>query len=169
MVGRAGGGADGPQLLLGEREQRRGVQQCFGFLIEKRLVGRPAALGDEQQFILVTRLCVDLDLGWQVRPGVLLGEHVERCHLRVAQVALIVGIVDATGERLPVVGPGQDALALMTHDDGGAGVLASWQHPSGCDVGVSQQFERHEPVVLRRLRVVENRAQLHEVGGSQQV
>ena len=57
----------------------------------------------------------------------------------------------------------------MADDDGGAGVLAPRQHPAGRDVGVAQQLEGDEAVVLRRLGVVENRAELGEVGRPQQV
>ena len=51
-------------------------------------------------------------------------------------------------------------------------VPVSWhvgQHAAGGDARVLQQLERDEPVVGRRLGVVEDRAQLREVAGPQQV
>jgi hypothetical protein len=56
-------------------------------------------------------------------------------------------------------------LALLAHDDRGAGVLAHRQDAAGRDVGVLQQVERDELVVVARLGVVEDLAQLGEVAG----
>ena len=169
VIGRAGGGADGPHPLFREGEERLRVEQSPGLLVEEGLVGRPAPLGDEQQLVLVAGLGVQLDLRRQVRPGVLLREHVERGHLRVAQVPPGVGVVHAPRQRLGVVGARHHVLALVPDDDGGARVLAARQHPAGRDVGVAQQLEGDEAVVLRRLGVVDDRTQLREMGRPQQV
>ena len=64
---------------------------------------------------------------------------------------------------------GEDVLALLAHDDRGAGVLAHRQHAAGGDVGVLQQVERDEAVVRGGLRVVEDLGELGEVAGAQQV
>ena len=51
-------------------------------------------------------------------------------------------------------------------------VPVSWhdrQHAAGGDARVLQQLERDEAVVGRRLGVVEDRAQLREVAGPQEV
>ena len=57
--------------------------------------------------VLVARLGVELDLRGQVGAGVLLPVHVERRELRVAQVALLVGVEDALREGLGVAAPVQ--------------------------------------------------------------
>ncbi len=63
-------------------------------------------------------------------------------------------------ERRGVAAAGPDPLALLAHDDRGAGVLAHRQHLAGGDVGVLQQIEGDEPVVVRGLGIVEDVAQL---------
>ena len=64
---------------------------------------------------------------------------------------------------------GEDQLALLAHHDRGAGVLAHRQDAAGGDVGVLEQVEGDEPVVVGGLGVVEDVAQLLEVPGPQQV
>ena len=81
----------------------------------------------------------------------------------------MVGVEDAAGDRGLVAAAGEHELALLAHDDRGAGVLAHRQHAAGRDGRVLQQLERDEPVVGRRLGVVEDRAQLREVPGPQEV
>ena len=104
-----------------------------------------------------------------MRAGVLLPVHVERRELRVAQVALLIGVVDPLRERLGVAAAGPDVLALVADHDRRARVLTAGQHATRGDVRVHQQLERDEAVVGRRLRVVEDLAQLREVPGAQQV
>ena len=72
VVGRTSRGPDGLELRLDEAQQRRRVEQRLRLLVEERLVGRSAPLGDEEQLVLVAGLGVDLDLRGQVRAGVLL-------------------------------------------------------------------------------------------------
>ena len=169
VVGRAGGGADLAQLGIQEVQQAVGVQHGPGLLVEEALVGRPAALGDEQELVLLATHGLDGDLGGQVVPRVLLGEHVEGGKLRVPQVGRAVGVEDAPRDGDPVVAGGQHLLALAGLDDGGAGVLAARQHPARGDVGVAQQLGRHEAVVGRGLGIVEDVPQLLQVSGAQQV
>ena len=66
----------------------------------------------------------------------------------------------------PPVSTSSPALA---HHDRGAGVLAHREHAAGRDVGVLQQVEGDEAVVGRRLGIVEDPAQLLQVGGPQPV
>jgi len=93
----------------------------------------------------------------------------KRRQLAVAQVVFGVGAQHAfaQGHGIPPAGP--NVLALFAHDDGGAGVLAHGQHATCCDVGVFQQFQRHEAVVGGSLSITENRRQLLEVRRAQQV
>ena len=169
VVGRTGRGADGLELLLQELQHGRLVEQRRRLLVEDRLVGGAAALGDEQQLVGVPRGGVDLHLGRQVGAGVLLLVKGQGRELRVAQVGAGVDVVDAGGERLLVVGAGEDVLALLADDDGGAGVLARRQHAAGRDVGVLELLDGNEAVVLRSLGVVENGPQLGEVRGPEEM
>jgi len=115
------------------------------------------------------RLGVDLDLRGQVGAGVLLGIHVEGCELRVAQVLGLIGVVDSVRQRLGIVGSGHDPLPFVAHHDRGAGVLAARQLARRGDVGIQQQLESDEAIVLGGLGVIEDLAQLGEVTASQQV
>ncbi len=147
------------------------VQHGLRLLVEEGLVGRAAALGHEQELVLrpVTRHRVDLDLRGQVGAGVLLLPRRQRGELGVAQVEPGVGVVHALADRLGVVDAGEHALGLLAHHDRGAGVLAHREHPAGGDVDVLQQVEGDEPVVPAGLRVVDDAAQLGQVGGPEVV
>ncbi|MPM25121.1 hypothetical protein SDC9_71611 [bioreactor metagenome] len=173
VVGRAGGGAESPQLLVEEGHHGVLVEDRLGLLVEVRLVGRAAALGHEEELVLglVTGMGVggDVDLGGQVAAGVLLVPHRQRGVLRVAQVELGVRVEDTAGDRLLVLHRGQHVLAAVGRHDRGAGVLAHRQHAAGGDVGVLQQVECDEPVVVRRLGVVQDLLQLRKVGRAQEV
>src|SRR5216683_1483613 len=68
-----------------------------------------------------------------------------------------------------IAAAGPDALALLAHDDGGAGILAHRQHLAGGDIGVLQEVEGDEAVIVRRLGVVEDVAQLLEMAGAQEM
>ena len=169
VVRRAGGRAERAQLLVEEPQHRAAVQHRLGLLVQVALVGRAAALGHEQELVGVAGRGVELDLGRQVGAGVLLVPHRERRHLREAQRGGLVGLLDAEAEGPLVVAAGEHPLAALAHHDRGAGVLAHRQHAAGRDVGVLQQVEGDEAVVGRRLGVVEDPAQLREVGGPQPV
>jgi hypothetical protein len=52
VVGRAGRGAQRADLVGHELQQRVGVQEGLGLLVEVRLVGRAAALGQEEELVL---------------------------------------------------------------------------------------------------------------------
>ena len=159
------------QLLSEERGEARRVEQRLGLLEQQALVRRAAALGHEQEVVLVAAGGVELDLRRQVVAGVLLLEHVERRDLRVAQVGRGVGVEHAAreGALVDAVAGHDHVLALLAHDDRRAGVLAPGEDPARGDVRVPQQLERDELVVRGRLGVVEDRAELAEVPGAQQV
>ena len=142
VIGRAGGGAEGQDLLLQEGDHPLVGQDRGRRLVEEGLVGRAAALGDEQEFVGVVALGGDVDLRRQVVAGVLLLERRERRDLAVAQVLLQIGVADALGDRRLVVPLGPHAPALLGDHDGGAGVLAHRQHAAGGDIGVLQAGHR---------------------------
>ena len=152
---------EGHHAVLGQERRRR--------LEEEGLVGRAAALGDEEEFVGVLALGIDLDLRRQVGSRVALLEHRERRELRIAQVALEVGVADALGDGALVIAVGPDRAALLAHDDRRAGVLAHGQDAAGGDIGVLQQVVGDELVVRGRLRIVEDGAQLPQMSGPQQV
>ena len=165
VVRRAGGGAEGPQLLVEEPRQALRVEQRLGLLEQVALVGRAAALGHEQQLVGVAVDGRDLDLRGQVRLGVDLVPHGERGQLAVAQVVALVGVEHAAGDGLLVAAAGEHELALLALDDGGAGVLAHGQHAARRDAGVLEEVEGDEAVVGRRLGILEDAAELTEVAG----
>ena len=169
MIGRACRRAESAEFLVEKFDQRFRVQHRLCLLIEEALVGGAAALGDEQEFVLVAGLGVEVDLGGQVVAGIDLLVHRQRRYLAVAQIGFGVGAADAGRQRGRVVAPGPDLLPLLAHDDRGAGVLAHRQDLAGRDIGVLQQIEGDEFVVRRRLRIIEDRAQLSEVARAQQV
>ena len=169
VVRRACRRAERLQLLEQPRQQRVLVEQRLGLLEQVRLVGAAAALGDEQELVGVAVDGADLDLRRQVRPGVALLVHRQRRHLAVAQVRREVGLLHAGGDRRFVAAAGHDELALLRLDDRRAGVLTHRQHAAGGDDGVLEQVEGDEAIVVGRLRVVEDAAQLFEVTGAEEV
>ena len=153
---------------LDEIGQRFLVQQRLGLLVEEGLVGRTAALGNEEEFILHAGVAaVNVDLRWEVRTGILLLGHRERHDLRIAQVAVFVGLVHAFGNVFRIVGARIDVLALVADADGRAGVLARGEFALGRNDLVEQHGVSHELVVVGGLGIVEDVAQLLQVGGTQ--
>ena len=166
VVGRAGRRAERAQLLVEERQQARRVEQRLGLLEQVALVGRAAALGHEQELVLVAVGGVDLDLGRQVGAGVDLLAHVERRHLRVAQVRRRGTCRRRRGRCAPSSSPPVTTswpFLPMT-----IAVPVSWQPgrtPPAAMLGVLQQLEGDEAVVGRGLGVVEDAAQLRRCPG----
>ena len=155
-------------MLLDEFRERLLVQQRLGLLVEESLVGRAAALGDEEELVLHAGLAaVDVDLRGKVRARVLLVGHRKGHDLRIAQVTVLVGLVNAPGDALGVVGPRPDILALVADADGRAGVLAGGQFAFGRDGLVQQHRVGHELVVVGGFGVFENVAQFLEMRGAQ--
>jgi hypothetical protein len=115
-----------------------------------------AALGHEQELVLLAAGGVDLHLGRQVAAGVLLLEHAQRRELGVPQVQGGVGVVDAARDVLLVPAVGQHVLAALAHHDRGPGVLAHGQHAAGRDARVLEQVAGHIAVVRGRFGVIED-------------
>ena len=168
VVRRAGSRAQVAHLVHQEGLEPLRGEERLGLLPELGLVGRPPALGDEQELVGHAAGGVDVDLRRQVGPGVHLPVHVERGGLRVAQVLLRVGLEHALGEVLLVLDPGPDLLALLGHDGGGARVLAQRQLAPGRDLGVAQEGHGHALVVGRGLRIGEDLRHLLVVRGPQE-
>ena len=160
VIGRARRGAQRQHLLLQKRQQAVFGQHRRRRLEQKALVGGAAALGHEHELVGVIALGVDLALRRHVVGGVLLLVHRQRRDLRIAQIAAQIGVARALAQRRLVVAVGDDAAALLAHDDRGAGVLAHRQHAAGGDVGVLQEIEGDELVVVAGLLVIEDVAQL---------
>ena len=177
MIRRARRGAERQHLLFQEAEQAVARQDRRRRLEQKRLVGRTAALGDEQELVGAVRLDmigimalgINLDLRRHVGAGVLLLEHRDRRELRIAQVALEIRVARALGERRLVGAVGPDQPALLAHDDRGAGVLAHRQHAARRDIGVLEKIVGDELVVIRRLRVLDDMFERRQMRGAQQV
>ena len=169
VIGGTGGGPEGEDLFPQEGQKPIVRKDRRRRLVEESLVGRAAALGNEEEFVGVLALGHDVDLGRQVRPGVALLEHREGRQLRVAQVARLVGVQDAPGDSAFVLAISPDATALFCHHDGRAGILAHRQHAPGRDVGILQKVVGDEAVIVRRLRIVEDRGELGEMRRAQQV
>ncbi len=155
-VGRAGGDAEGPDLLGQEGLEALFVEQGLRFLEQGDLVGRAAALGQEEEAVLPPRGEPDVDLGGQVRPGVALLEDRDRGHDRIAQVALPVDLRGGGGQDLSVPSAGRDEVAALGEDLDRARVLAERQDALGRDDGVAQDGPGDETVVGRGLGVVED-------------
>ena len=169
VIGRASGGAERTDFFVQEGEQFFRVQHRRGFLEQIGLVGGATALGDEQELIGVARFRVEFDLPGQVgaRIGFLI--HRNRRNLAVAQVALGIGPQNAVGNGGFVVAAGPDLLPFLAHDDRRARILAHGQDTACRDIGVLQQVEGDETVIVRRFRVVEDFGELPQVVRAQQV
>ncbi len=89
--------------------------------------------------------------------------------MAVAQIGLGEGAADAGGERGRIAPAGPHPRPLLAHHDGGAGILAHRQHLAGGDIGVLEEVEGDEAVIIRRLGVVEDVAQLLEMAGAQEM
>ncbi len=167
VIRRARGGAERQHFLFQECMKPVFCQQRRRALKQERLVGGAAAFRHEHKLVGVVALGVDLALRGHVVGGVLLFKHRQRCHLRIAQVAAQIRVARALAQRRLVVALGDDAKALLAHDDCGAGVLAHRQHAAGSDVGILQEVKRHELVVVAGLGVVQNLAQLRQMSRPQ--
>ena len=148
--------AEGLHLLDEELLEARGIQERLCLLEQVGLVGRAAALGDEQELVGHALDGVDVDLGREVGAGVLLGVHVQGDGLRIAQVVLGVGVVDALGDELLVAHAGPDLLSLLGDHGGGAGILADGELAFGRDLGVAQHRHRDALVVGARLGILQD-------------
>ncbi len=156
VVGRTGGRAEGLHLLDEERHECLPVEDSFGFLIKICLVGRAATLCHEQEVVFCAFGGVDFNLCGEIAAGVHLVVHVERRVLRVAEIVLGVGLVDAFGNFLFVIAACPYLLAFVGGTYRCAGVLTEGEHALGGNLGIAEHGESHKLVVLRRFGVMEN-------------
>ena len=117
MIGRAGRCPERQDFLAQELDQAIMRQKRGRALEEIGLVGRTAALGDEQEFVSVLALGVDVDLRGKIGFCIHLLEHAERRELRIAQIVSLIGVADALGDGAGVVARGEDQPAFLAHDD----------------------------------------------------
>ena len=103
----------------------------------------------------------------QVSPGVDLFVHIQRGVLRIAQVILGIGVIDAAGEGRFITAAGPHALAFLTHNNRRAGILAGGQHAFGRDFRVAQELQRHVLIVIAGFRVEKDLRDLFLVGNAQ--
>mmetsp|Transcript_66390 Transcript_66390/g.198308 ORF Transcript_66390/g.198308 Transcript_66390/m.198308 type:complete len:237 (-) Transcript_66390:192-902(-) len=169
VVRRARGRAESRNLLRHERRQLFLVEERLGLLEEEGLVRRAAALGHELELVLRAGRREQLDLRRQVCLRVRLREHVQRRHLRVAQVGARIRVEDALRQVRLVIAVGPYVLAALAHHDRRPRVLAARQDFARRDVGVLEQLECNKLVVAGRLRVVEDVGELLEVARPEQV
>ena len=156
MIGRARGRAEGLHFLVDPWQQGCLVEQRFGFLKQVTLVCASSTFRHEKKFVGVAIGCADLDFSRKVRSGVLFFVHVDRCHLAVAQVGSLVGVLHPLSDGDFIAATGEHHLAFLAFDDCCAGVLAHWQYPSRSDGRIFEQVESDESVVIAGLRVVKN-------------
>ena len=147
--------------------ERTVVQQSLGLLIEEGLVARTATFGNEQEFVFVAFGCIEIDLCRQVGAGILLVGHGEGDDLRVAQVALLVGLVHAARDALCIIDTRIDILALFADADGRTGILAGREFAFGRNDLVQQHRVGDEFVVVGSLGIVEDLAEFLQMGGAQ--
>ena len=169
MVRRACRRAERLHLFEEPRQQGLFVQQGLRLLEEVTLVRRTAALGKEQELVLISVDRVNLDLCRKIGVGVAFLVHRQRRELAVAKVAREVRVVDAAGDCLFVPTAGEHELTLLRLDDRRTGVLAHRQDTACGDACVLQEVERNEPIICTRLWVGEDVGKLLEVTRAKQV
>ena len=167
VVRRTGRRTEVLYLLPDELRQRFLVQQRLGLLIEKSLVGRTAAFGDEKELVLVARFGIDVYLGRQVVAAVLLFGHGERHHHRITQITVAVGLIHSLRDGFGIVRPCIDIFALLAYRYRRTGILTGRQLPlSGHDL-IEQHRIGYEFVVVGRLRVFQYVGDLLQVRRTQ--
>ena len=108
---------------------------------------RTATFGYAQELVFSAFGCLQVDLCRQVALGVHLVVHVERCVLRITQVALRIGIEDTLAQRLFVAETGPYFLTLLAVDNGGTGILAQRQLTFASHFRITQEGQRHILVI----------------------
>ena len=125
VVRRTSSRTEALHLLHEERNERpRVLDTRLGLLIEVGLVSRTTTFGYAKETILVALGSLQVNLCREVAFGVHLVVHVERCVLRITQVALGVGIEHTLAQCLFVAETCPHLLAFLAVDDSRTGILA---------------------------------------------
>mmetsp|Transcript_138450 Transcript_138450/g.350940 ORF Transcript_138450/g.350940 Transcript_138450/m.350940 type:complete len:209 (-) Transcript_138450:460-1086(-) len=127
VVGWASAGAQGLHLLFDEGFHLLLVEKRLGLLKEVRLVRRAATLRHEHELVGASLRGKEVDLRGQIGFRVLLVEHRHGGDLRVSQVPPCVRLVNTPRDVGLIIAVCKHVLAALTHANGGARVLASWQ------------------------------------------
>ena len=168
MIRRACSGTEALHLLHKERNEGAWVLDAgLGLLVEVALVCRSTALGDHEESVLHAFCGLDVDLGREVALCVDLVVHVQRGILGVAEILLCVGLEDSEGNGLLILEAGPDLLALLTVDNGCAGVLAKREFALCSDFSIAEESEGDILVVLACLRIAEDLGHLLVVGAAE--
>ena len=168
MIGWAGSGAEVLHLFNEEWQQRAFVLDgCLGHGVEVGLVGRSTTLGYHNETIFSTLNCFDVNLCRQVATCVDFVVHIQWSILRITQVVLCIGVVNAKAQCLFILEAGPDLLAFFTVDDGGAGILAEGEDALDRCLGIAEELQCHVFVVLRCLRILEDLCNLQVVFATQ--
>ena len=168
VVGRTGRRADRLHLLGEELLKARGVQERFRLLVEVGLVGRSPALGHEKELVLHPAGGIEIDLGGEVRPRVLLVVHLQCHRLRIPQALVPVCLVDPARQPLFVPDPGPHFLPLFADHRRRAGVLTERENERGRDFGVPQHGHRYAPIVGGGLGIDQYGGHLLEMRGPEE-
>ena len=125
MIRRTSCGTEGFHFLYEERNERaRILNTCLRLLVEISLIGTTSALRHAQETILCAVRGFYIDLRRQVAFGVHLVVHVERCILRITQIALGVGIEHTAAEGFFVLKAGPYLLSFLAVNNRRSGILA---------------------------------------------
>ena len=168
VVGRTGSRAERLHLANEEGHECGRVKDGLGFLIEVSLVGRAATLGDAEEFVLHALGGLNVNLCGQVALRVNLVVHREGRILRVAEVLLRVGEVNALGDGLFVAIARPDLLALLAVNDSRTRVLAEGELALGRHFRIAQEGQGHVLVVGRGFGVGQNLGHLLIVRAAQE-
>ena len=148
MIRRTSSRTEGFHLLHEEGDEcTRVLDTRFGLLVEIGLVRRTATLGHTEETVLRSFGSLEIDLRRQVTFRIHLVIHVQRRVLRIAQVTLRIGIIDASAQRFLVGEISPDLLSFLAVDDGGTGILAQRQLTFASHFGIAQEGERYVFIV----------------------
>ena len=168
MVRRTGCRAKRLHLANEEGNECGRVEDGLGFLIEVGFVGRAATLGDAEEFVLHAFGGLNVYLCGEVALRVDLVVHSEGRILRVAEVLLRVGEVNALGDGLFVAIARPNLLALLAVNDSRTRILAEGQLALGSHFCIAQEGQGHVLVVGRGFGVGENLGHLLIVRAAQE-
>ena len=111
--------------------------------------------------------CLDVDLRGEVAFRVDLVVHGQGRVLRVTEILLGVGLVNAVRESLLITIPGPDLLAFLTVDNCRTRILAEGEQTLACHVGIAEEGQGDILVVVARLGIAQDLGDLLVVRAAQ--